>query len=116
MALSSVACGSKRYHITIIVDRGWSNVSIDTFNNLAVTLSSSGTHPGQHLGSAAFSQLVAKAFTMRRKTIRNGLRGLLEVRHIEAAGVDPGSRPEELGLEQFLCLARQLRGHLPVSG
>lgn len=57
---------------------------------------------------AVFAQLVARAFTMRRKTIRNGLRGLLEVQQIEAAGVEPGSRPEQLGLEQFLCLARQL--------
>jgi 16S rRNA (adenine1518-N6/adenine1519-N6)-dimethyltransferase len=56
---------------------------------------------------AAFSELVARAFTMRRKTIRNGLRELLSVQQIEAAGVDPGSRPEQLGLDEFLLLARQ---------
>ena len=55
-----------------------------------------------------FDRLVATAFAQRRKTLRNSLRGLLDTTDIEAAGIDPGARPETLGLEQFAALARVL--------
>ena len=55
-----------------------------------------------------FDRLVATAFAQRRKTLRNSLRGLLDTADIEAAGIDPGARPETLGLEQFAALARAL--------
>jgi 16S rRNA (adenine1518-N6/adenine1519-N6)-dimethyltransferase len=42
---------------------------------------------------------------MRRKTLRNSLKGLLDVPQIESAGIDPGLRAETLGLEQFAALA-----------
>jgi len=54
-----------------------------------------------------FERLVAQAFSMRRKTLRNSLRGLLDAEAIEAAGVDPGLRPETLTLEQFAALAER---------
>jgi len=57
-----------------------------------------------------FERLVAQAFSMRRKTLRNSLRGLLDAEAIEAAGVDPGLRPETLTLEQFAALAGQAVG------
>jgi 16S rRNA (adenine1518-N6/adenine1519-N6)-dimethyltransferase len=56
----------------------------------------------------AFQRLVTQAFSMRRKTLRNCLRGMLETAQIEACGIDAGARPETLGLEQFAALARQL--------
>jgi 16S rRNA (adenine1518-N6/adenine1519-N6)-dimethyltransferase len=52
-----------------------------------------------------FERLVAQAFSMRRKTLRNSLRGLLDAETIAAAGVDPGLRAEALSLEQFAALA-----------
>lgn len=55
-----------------------------------------------------FERLVAQAFSMRRKTLRNSLRGLLDVDAIAAAGVDPGQRAETLSLEQFAALAQRL--------
>jgi 16S rRNA (adenine1518-N6/adenine1519-N6)-dimethyltransferase len=45
---------------------------------------------------------------MRRKTLRNSLRGLLGADAIEAAGIDPGLRPEALELEQFAALANRM--------
>jgi 16S rRNA (adenine1518-N6/adenine1519-N6)-dimethyltransferase len=57
---------------------------------------------------ARFERLVAQAFSMRRKTLRNSLRGLLDAERIAAAGVDPGLRPEALTLEQFAALCDQL--------
>lgn len=53
----------------------------------------------------AFERLVIQAFSMRRKTLRNCMRGLLEADQIEAAGIDPGVRPETLSLNQFALLS-----------
>ena len=56
----------------------------------------------------AFQRLVRQAFAMRRKTLRNCLRGLLDSDQIESAGIDPGVRPETLGLNEFATLARMI--------
>jgi len=64
------------------------------------------THPPVAINDmAAFKKLVSQAFSMRRKTLRNSLRGLLDANQIESAGIDPGLRPETLGLAQFAALA-----------
>jgi 16S rRNA (adenine1518-N6/adenine1519-N6)-dimethyltransferase len=52
-----------------------------------------------------FAQLVAQAFSQRRKTLRNSLRNWLTAGQIEAASVDPTTRPEQLSLEAFVALA-----------
>jgi 16S rRNA (adenine1518-N6/adenine1519-N6)-dimethyltransferase len=54
---------------------------------------------------STFRQVVSQAFSMRRKTLRNSLRGLVSVSVIESAGIDPGARPESLDLEQFASLS-----------
>lgn len=53
----------------------------------------------------SFDRLVIQAFSMRRKTLRNSLRGMLDVSLIESAGIDPGLRADALGLEQFAALS-----------
>ena len=57
---------------------------------------------------ARFERLVTRAFSMRRKTLRNSLRGMLDATDISAAGIDPGLRPEQLGLADFAALAERL--------
>lgn len=52
-----------------------------------------------------FAEIVRRAFAQRRKTLRNSLRDLLDAGQIEAAGVDPGARPETLDLETFAALS-----------
>jgi 16S rRNA (adenine1518-N6/adenine1519-N6)-dimethyltransferase len=52
-----------------------------------------------------FEQLVSRAFSMRRKTLRNSLRGMLEASRIESLGIDPGTRPECLDLADFAALS-----------
>ena len=42
---------------------------------------------------------------MRRKTLRNSLRSLFGEDELLRAGVDPGLRAEQVGLEQFIALA-----------
>ncbi len=54
---------------------------------------------------ALFAALVRQAFSMRRKTLRNALRPLLEAADLEAAGLDPMQRPETLSPAQFAALA-----------
>ena len=50
-------------------------------------------------------RLVRQAFSQRRKTLRNALKGLLDADEISAADVDPGLRPEKLSLNDYLRLA-----------
>jgi 16S rRNA (adenine1518-N6/adenine1519-N6)-dimethyltransferase len=53
-----------------------------------------------------YGPLVAAAFAQRRKTLRNALRQYLDAAQMEAAGIDPGARAEQLSPEQFAALAR----------
>ena len=57
----------------------------------------------EHQG--AFARLVALAFQQRRKTLRNALSSLLDEGQIRQANVDPGLRPECLGVADFARLA-----------
>jgi 16S rRNA (adenine1518-N6/adenine1519-N6)-dimethyltransferase len=57
---------------------------------------------------AALKQVVNSTFSHRRKTLRNGLLGLLDAQAILACGIDPQLRPESLYPEQFGRLAVQL--------
>src|SRR5271170_951902 len=49
--------------------------------------------------------LVTAAFSHRRKTLRNSLKGLLTSQDIESCGIDPQWRPEALAPSQFGMLA-----------
>jgi 16S rRNA (adenine1518-N6/adenine1519-N6)-dimethyltransferase len=57
----------------------------------------------------AFETLVRQAFSQRRKTLRNTLRGLLDVDDISRLDVDPSARAESLGIEEFAALASRLQ-------
>lgn len=52
-----------------------------------------------------FAVLVRQAFSQRRKTLRNTLKGLLDADAITAAGIDPQVRAEQLDLAAFARLA-----------
>jgi 16S rRNA (adenine1518-N6/adenine1519-N6)-dimethyltransferase len=51
------------------------------------------------------AQLVAAAFTQRRKTIRNSLRQHVTPSHYQQLGIDPDARPEQLSVATFAQLA-----------
>ncbi|MGV3742062.1 MAG: 16S rRNA (adenine(1518)-N(6)/adenine(1519)-N(6))-dimethyltransferase RsmA [Burkholderiaceae bacterium] len=53
-------------------------------------------------------QVVTKAFSQRRKVIRNCLSGMFAENELIDAGVDPQARPEAVPLEQFVELANRL--------
>jgi 16S rRNA (adenine1518-N6/adenine1519-N6)-dimethyltransferase len=57
---------------------------------------------------AGYARVVGAAFSKRRKTLGNALRGVLTAEQIQAAGIDPGVRGETLSPAQFGALAREL--------
>jgi 16S rRNA (adenine1518-N6/adenine1519-N6)-dimethyltransferase len=66
------------------------------------------TAPVQVRDPADLSRLVNQAFTQRRKTLRNALKGLLSAQEIADQQVDPGQRPETIDLAGFARLADAL--------
>jgi len=54
--------------------------------------------------------LVKKAFTQRRKTLRNNLKTLLSSEQIKSLNIDPGARAETLSTDQYVTLANLLTG------
>jgi 16S rRNA (adenine1518-N6/adenine1519-N6)-dimethyltransferase len=57
---------------------------------------------------ARLSRLVAQAFSQRRKTIRNALRGTVDEETLEFVGIDPGLRPEAISIADYVRLANTL--------
>jgi 16S rRNA (adenine1518-N6/adenine1519-N6)-dimethyltransferase len=49
--------------------------------------------------------VVQKAFSQRRKVIRNCVAGMFTEAQLVEAGIDPGTRPETVSLEQYVALA-----------
>jgi 16S rRNA (adenine1518-N6/adenine1519-N6)-dimethyltransferase len=54
---------------------------------------------------ADFEKTVKQAFSMRRKTLRNNLKGSIDSEQIESLGIDPGARAETLGVADFAALS-----------
>ena len=68
------------------------------------------------IGSAPhFERVVRAAFSQRRKTLRNSLRGVLDPAIFERLGIDAGDRPEQLAPAQFGELARACRVDSPPT-
>jgi 16S rRNA (adenine1518-N6/adenine1519-N6)-dimethyltransferase len=55
---------------------------------------------------AGFAQVVRAAFGQRRKTLRNALSGVVDGTMIEAAGLRPDARAEQLSVADFIRLAK----------
>ena len=59
------------------------------------------------------SRVTTDAFNQRRKTLRNGLSHLFSVDQLEALGIDPTLRAENITVEQFCRLANWLSDNPP---
>ena len=55
----------------------------------------------------ALEQVVMKAFSQRRKVLRNCLAGMFSENDLVDVGIDPQMRPETVALEQYVALARR---------
>jgi 16S rRNA (adenine1518-N6/adenine1519-N6)-dimethyltransferase len=60
-------------------------------------------HPVTDAGT--LSRLVAQAFSQRRKTLRNTLKGTLPPALLEDQGIDPGQRAETIAVDAYIRLA-----------
>jgi 16S rRNA (adenine1518-N6/adenine1519-N6)-dimethyltransferase len=60
------------------------------------------------LSLGEFSQLVARAFSTRRKTLRNALKGLCNAEDFLATGIDPAVRAETLSVADFVRLSNRI--------
>lgn len=60
---------------------------------------------------SCLQQLLTAAFNMRRKTLRNALKGLIPAEWLDEAGIDAGLRPEEVDVAAWVALANRLAAH-----
>jgi 16S rRNA (adenine1518-N6/adenine1519-N6)-dimethyltransferase len=58
---------------------------------------------------ATLEAVVMKAFSQRRKVIRNCVAGMFTEAQLVQAGIDPSMRPETVSLEQYVALANLLK-------
>lgn len=73
-----------------------------------VRLKPHATAPFELRDPRCFGAVVSAAFSQRRKTLRNALKGLLSAEQIERAGIDPAARAETIPPAGFAALAGQL--------
>ena len=52
-----------------------------------------------------FKSLVTKAFTQRRKTLRNAIKDFVDAEKIQSLGIDPARRPETISVSEFVALS-----------
>ena len=60
---------------------------------------------------ALLERIVRQAFSRRRKTLRNALEGQAGEAALQAAGIDPGKRPEQIPVTDWIGLANELAGN-----
>ncbi|HVK95452.1 MAG TPA: 16S rRNA (adenine(1518)-N(6)/adenine(1519)-N(6))-dimethyltransferase RsmA [Noviherbaspirillum sp.] len=58
--------------------------------------------------AATLEQVVTKAFSQRRKVIRNCVAGMFTENDLADVGIDPQARPETVPMPQFVALANRL--------
>jgi len=61
--------------------------------------------PHQAKNEKHLSEIVAQAFSMRRKTLRNNLKKIISAEQIEELGIDPSRRAENLAISDFVKLS-----------
>ena len=65
---------------------------------------------------ALLRDIVATAFSQRRKTLRNALKSRVDEPELHALGIDPGKRPETLAIADYVALANYLARRSRDSG
>lgn len=63
------------------------------------------TLPYKAIDEMDLSKLVAQAFSTRRKTLRNTLKKMLSAEQIESLGINPGLRPENISVAEYVTLS-----------
>jgi 16S rRNA (adenine1518-N6/adenine1519-N6)-dimethyltransferase len=66
------------------------------------------TSPWPACEQKSLRRVVQAAFAQRRKTLRNNLKGLIDISRLEALEIDPGARAETLELKQFIDITNAI--------
>lgn len=61
------------------------------------------SHPARN--EALFAEVVSRAFSQRRKTLRNTLKGMVSAEQLAALGINAGARAQELSVADFVRIA-----------
>jgi 16S rRNA (adenine1518-N6/adenine1519-N6)-dimethyltransferase len=69
-------------------------------------------HPAEDVET--LRTVLRTVFNMRRKTLRNSLKNLLNADQISALDIDPGARPETLTLQQFVTISNCVSNNPPT--
>ncbi|HEX6828494.1 MAG TPA: 16S rRNA (adenine(1518)-N(6)/adenine(1519)-N(6))-dimethyltransferase RsmA [Burkholderiales bacterium] len=72
-------------------------------------------HEPVALDEKLFAAVVTRAFTRRRKTLRNALAGVAMVEELQGLGIDPGLRPENLAVADYVRIANLAAGRASAS-
>lgn len=75
-------------------------------DSMVVCLKPYRNNPYPAVSLKKLEQLAAQAFSMRRKTIFNNLKKYYSVDLLETLHIDPKLRPEQLTLQDYICLAQ----------
>lgn len=62
--------------------------------------------PFEKVSVAQLERLVACAFSMRRKTLNNNLKGIIRVEELDTLGIDGSKRPEQISIAEYVQLAK----------
>ena len=60
------------------------------------------------INETVFADIVTQAFSQRRKTLRNTLKGLVTDAQFGEVGINPGARAEEIDVARYVALANLL--------
>ncbi|MFY7698406.1 MAG: 16S rRNA (adenine(1518)-N(6)/adenine(1519)-N(6))-dimethyltransferase RsmA [Legionella sp.] len=53
-------------------------------------------------------RIVATAFAMRRKTLANNLKSLINAEQLNRLGIDPQQRPEQVSINEYVTIAKSI--------
>jgi len=70
-----------------------------------IRLTPKAQHSIQALDNKLFSDIVRTAFCQRRKTIHNSLKDYITTEGLQSIGIDPKTRPEQLGVDEFVLIS-----------
>jgi len=64
--------------------------------------------PDSLVSSEELTNLLRQAFAQRRKTLRNNLRNIISAEELESISINPGLRPENLSLDDYVRICKHL--------
>ncbi|MCE1727344.1 16S rRNA (adenine(1518)-N(6)/adenine(1519)-N(6))-dimethyltransferase, partial [Enterobacter hormaechei] len=70
-------------------------------------------YPVQNIRMLA--QITTQAFNQRRKTLRNSLGNIFSAEQLSELGVDPGTRAENISVEQYCKMANWLASQPKIA-